>query len=162
MSINWNIFDEYKATERLLFVHLSVMQISTISLFPWTVFFLSCLCPLSLSFPPFLLHIYSDGPVATVILKNAFRFRALTVFIVYVYNLVFLFIIFCFSSLNFHFTCCTLELIFLSSCNLKKEWRKQQWPQHRKQIRDFLVAELLEEFIPFNSISKNYVGEKCI
>lgn len=140
-SINWNIFDEYKATERLFFVHRSVMKISTISLFPRTVFFLSCLCPLSLSFPPFLLHIYSDGPVDTVILKNAFHFRALTVFIVYVYNLAFLFIIFCFSSLNFHFTCCTLELIFLSSCSLKKGSRKQQWTQHQKQIGGFLIAE---------------------
>lgn len=122
VSINWNIFDEYKTTERLFFVHHSVMKISTISLFPWTVFFLSCLCPLSLSFPPFLLHIYSDGPVDTVILKNAFHFRALAVFIVYVYNLAFLLIIFCFSSLNVHFTCCTLELIFLSSST----WRKNE------------------------------------
>lgn len=96
VSINWSIFDAYKATERLFLVHHSIMKISTVPLFPWTVFFLSCLCPLSLSFPPFLLHIYSDGPVDTVILKNAFHFRALTVFIVYVYNLAFLFIIFLF------------------------------------------------------------------
>lgn len=109
---NWKTFFFF-------FAYRSVMKISTISFFPWTVFFLSCLCPLSLSFPPFLLHIYSDGPVDTVILKNAFHFRALAGFIVYVYNLAF-FIIFCFSSLNFHFTCCTLELIFLSSST----WRK--------------------------------------
>jgi len=85
-------------------------------------------------------------------------------FIVYVYNLAYLFVIFCFSSLNFHFTCCTLELIFLSNSNVKKEWRKQQWTQHQKQIRDFLFAEeLLEEFMPVNSsVSNNYSEESCI
>lgn len=155
----WQIQSNQKA---LFFFHHSVMKIFAISLFPWTVFSLSCLCPSSLSFPPFLLHVYSDGPVDTVILKNAFHFRALF-FIVYVYNLAYLFIIFCFNSLNFHFTCCTLELIFLSNSHLK-EWRKQQWTQHQKQIRGFLFEEeLLEEFIPVNSIvSDNYYEERCV
>lgn len=115
------------------------MKIFAISLFPWTVFSLSCLCPLSLSFPPFLLHIYCDGPVDTIILKNAFQ--STFFFIVYIYNLAYLFIIFCFSSLNFHFTCCMLELILLSNSNLKKEGNSSEHNIKSKYVIFFILQK---------------------
>lgn len=115
----------------------SIMKICVISLFSWILFSRSCLCPLSVSFPPSLLHIRSDGPVDTIILKNVFHFRTLIFFIVYVSNLANLFIIFPSNSHCFHFTCCTLQLALLCNSNLRKEWRKQPWTEHQKQIHTF-------------------------
>lgn len=145
----WQIQSNWKAFSFLLLL-LLIMKIFAISLLPWTVFSLSCFCPLSLSFPPFLLHIYSDGPVDTVILKNAFHFRALFFFlIVYIYNLANFFIIFHFSSLNFPFTCYMLELIFLSNSNLKKEKNSSGHNIKSKYVIFFLQKNYWKDLFTF-------------
>lgn len=144
LSVRWNILDKHKATKRL-FSSLFCNEDLCDSLFAWILFSFSCLCPLSVSFPPSLLHIYSDGPVDTIILKNVFHFRALIFFIVYVSNLA-NFIIFCSNSHCFHFTCCTLQLALLCNSNLRKEWKKQPWQNIKNKYMLFLLflAEITE------------------
>lgn len=110
------------------FVHCSIMKIFATCLFPWKVFSLSCRCPLSLSSPPFLLHIHSGGHGHS---KECFPFQSTLLLSMFITLLA---CSSCFSLAPLIFALLIARWSWLlSDSNLKEERRKRRWTQRQNQ-----------------------------